>query len=115
MMVPNFPNLFILLGPNARLGHSSVIIMLEAQLKYLVEALLYIDKHGSKSVMIKESVNNQYNQWIQNRLKQTVWFAGGCKSWYQDARGNVTTIWPDFTWKFERMMSRFDAENYVLT
>ncbi|CAF4247332.1 unnamed protein product, partial [Rotaria sordida] len=54
--VPNFPNLFILLGPNSRLGHSSVIIMLEAQLEYMAETLLYIDKNNLRSFSIKQNV-----------------------------------------------------------
>ena len=113
MTIPNYPNLFILLGPNSRLGHSSVIIMLEAQLKYLVEALLYVDQHRLKSISVKSTAHERFNREVQTKLKKTVWSVGGCHSWYQDAKGNVTTIWPDFTWIYHRIMRTFDAENYV--
>ncbi|CAF2815917.1 unnamed protein product [Rotaria sp. Silwood2] len=112
--VPNFPNLFILLGPNSRLGHSSVIIMLEAQLKYIVETLLYIDKNNLRSFSIKQNVYDAYNQWIQSKLNKTVWHLGGCHSWYQNAKGTVTTIWPDFTWIYHLLMKKFDYQNYIL-
>ena len=52
--IPNFPNFFILLGPNSRLGHSSVLIMLEAQLNYLVETLLYMNENDIQSISIKQ-------------------------------------------------------------
>ena len=113
MTVPNYPNLFIMLGPNSRLGHSSVIIMLEAQLKYLVEALLFMDQKQLKSIAVKQSAHEIFNNKLQEKLKKTVWHLGGCHSWYQDAKGNVTTIWPDFTWKYHQLMKRFDSENYV--
>ncbi|CAF1303579.1 unnamed protein product [Adineta steineri] len=114
MAIPNFPNFFILLGPNSRLGHSSVIIMLEAQLKYLIEILLHMDENNIKSVSIKQNIHDKYNQWIQSKLKQTVWYLGGCHSWYQDANGNVTTIWPDFTWMYHLLLKNFDYKNFIL-
>ncbi|CAF3501109.1 unnamed protein product [Rotaria socialis] len=54
MTEPNFPNLFVLLGPKSRLGHSSVTIMLEAQLKYITEALLYTFENSLGSIEIKD-------------------------------------------------------------
>ena len=86
--------------------------MLEAQLKYLVEALLYMDAKKIRVVSLKQTAHDQYNQRIQDRLKKTVWYLGGCHSWYQDAKGNVTTIWPDFTWMYTLLMNHFDHENY---
>ena len=44
-----------------------------------------------------------------------VWNTGGCSSWYIDANGQNTTIWPDYTWRFRRHMRRFDAAAYELT
>ncbi|CAF1332217.1 unnamed protein product [Rotaria sordida] len=112
--VPNFPNLFILLGPNSRLGHSSVIIMLEAQLEYMVETLLYIDKNNLQSFSIKQNVHDEYNQWIQSKLHKTVWYLGGCHSWYQNVKGTVTTIWPDFTWIYYLLMKKLDLLLLIL-
>jgi cyclohexanone monooxygenase len=87
--------------------------MLEAQLKYIVETLLYMDEKNIRVVSLKESVHEKYNQWIQTKLKKTVWHLGGCHSWYQDAKGNVTTLWPDFTWIYYLLMKNFDYKNYI--
>ncbi|UJR21711.1 hypothetical protein I4U23_024788 [Adineta vaga] len=112
--IPNYPNLFLLLGPNSRLGHSSVIIMLEAQLKYLKEIFIYMNENNVRSVSVKQSAYDKYNQWLQSKLKQTVWRSGGCQSWYQNANGDVTTIWPDFTWIYRSLLRNFDYENYII-
>lgn len=86
--------------------------MLEAQLKYIVEALLYMDKKNIRTISLRQTAHDQYNHWIQNNLKKTVWHSGGCHSWYQDAKGNVTTLWPDFTWMYHFLMNKFDYKNY---
>ena len=88
--------------------------MLEAQLKYIAEALLYMDENKIRSVSIKQTAYEEYNQWIQSKLKKTVWQLGGCHSWYQDAKGNVTTLWPDFTWIYHLLMKKFDFKNYII-
>ncbi len=111
--MPNFPNLFFLLGPNTGLGHNSVIVMIEAQIHYIAEALLYMEENKLQTLNIKEDVYEKFNQDLQLKLKTTVWQTGGCHSWYQDAKGNNTTIWPGFTWVYILLMKTFDYKNYI--
>jgi hypothetical protein len=40
---------------------------------------------------------------------------GGCASWYLDAHGNNTTLWPDFTFRFRRQTKRFDLDAYEIS
>jgi hypothetical protein len=47
-------------------------------------------------------------------MKGTVWLEGGCSSWYLDRKGRNTTLWPDFTFRFRRELSSFDATEYVV-
>jgi predicted ATP-binding protein involved in virulence len=110
--VPNYPNFFILLGPNTGLGHNSVVVMIEAQIQYISEALLYMQEKNLRTLDVKESAHQEYNQKLQSDLKTTVWQSGGCHSWYQDAKGNNTTLWPTFTWIYILMMKAFDSKNY---
>ena len=110
--VPNFPNLFLLLGPNTGLGHNSVVVMIEAQLKYIMEALVYMQENGVQALAVKQNVSDKFNEEIQSKLKSTVWQVGGCHSWYQDLKGNNTTIWPGFTWTYDLLLRKFDYQNY---
>lgn len=88
--------------------------MIEAQINYIAEAFLHMDKQNLRSIDIKENVHEQFNQSLQSKLKKTVWQKGGCQSWYQDAKGNNTALWPDFTWVYILLMKTFDQENYRL-
>ena len=51
---------------------------------------------------------------IQRRLRDTVWLSG-CASWYLDAHGRNTTIWPGFTWEYRLRTRRFRPADYSLT
>jgi hypothetical protein len=87
--------------------------MIEAQIYYIAEALLYMEENNVRSLDVREHVSDQFNQKIQSKLKNTVWQSGGCRSWYQDAKGINTMIWPDFTWVYILLMKNFDSKNYT--
>ncbi|GAC1444240.1 MAG: NAD(P)/FAD-dependent oxidoreductase [Mycobacteriales bacterium] len=113
--VPGFPNLFLLLGPNTVLGHTSVVYMIEAQLDYVIDALRTMDARGAASVDVKQRVVEVFNDGVQAALDKTVWNAGGCSSWYLDAAGRNSSLWPTYTFRFKKATARFDPESYVLT
>jgi hypothetical protein len=47
-------------------------------------------------------------------MQGTVWTSGGCASWYLDANGRNSTLWPDFTFRFRRALRLFDPAEHVL-
>ena len=55
-----------------------------------------------------------YNRSLDEALKDTVWNTGGCRSWYLDRRGRNSTIWPGPTWRYRRLMRRYDPAAYDL-
>ena len=112
--IAGFPNLFVLLGPNTGLGHTSVVVMVEAQVRYVLDTLKYMKRHGVASIDVKPEVQLAYNEQIQADLKNTVWNAGGCASWYLDATGRNTTLWPTYTFRFARQVRRFRPAEYIL-
>jgi cation diffusion facilitator CzcD-associated flavoprotein CzcO len=111
--VAGFPNLFILLGPNTGLGHSSMVYMIESQVAYVIDALRELRRNGHRTVEVRPDVQERYNRDVQRRMKGTVW-STGCKSWYLDEQGNNPTLWPDWTWRFRRRTARFDPSEHVL-
>jgi cation diffusion facilitator CzcD-associated flavoprotein CzcO len=110
--VPGFPNLFMLLGPNTGLGHMSVVFMAEAQSRYVLQAIHRMDSAGIGALSVKPEASAAYNAAVQRRMKGTVWTEGGCASWYIDANGLNTSLWPDFAYRFKRELREFDLENY---
>lgn len=107
-----FPNLFMLLGPNTGLGHSSVVLMIEAQLEQVMLALQHAKASGYAALDVRPEAQRAYNEWLEQKSKGTVWVSGGCKSWYQDDQGGNTAIWPRSVPAFQRRLRRFVAADY---
>jgi cation diffusion facilitator CzcD-associated flavoprotein CzcO len=113
--VAGFPNLFLLTGPNTGLGHSSMVLTIESQLNYLLDALATMDEHRLATVEVRRDEQRRYNDALQRRMSRTIWTTGGCSSWYLDSRGVNTTLWPGFTFTFRQLTRRFDLAAYNST
>ncbi|MGH8860310.1 MAG: flavin-containing monooxygenase [Jatrophihabitantaceae bacterium] len=113
--VHGFPNMLFVIGPNTGLGHSSMVYMAESHINYLASALDEMDRHGLATFEVREDRQRQYNEKLQDRMASTIWTTGGCASWYLDAHGNNTTLWPSFTFRFRRMTRTFDRDAYQTT
>jgi cation diffusion facilitator CzcD-associated flavoprotein CzcO len=99
--VPDFPNLFLLLGPNTGLGHNSVVLMIEAQVRYIMSLLRQMRARGWRAIEVRREAEAAWNDKIQGKIAGTVWLTGGCKSWYLDENGRNTTIWPGFVAEYQ--------------
>lgn len=112
--VAGFPNLFLIVGPNTGLGHSSMILMIEAQVQYIMESLKAMRSNNWKSIEVKPQAQQQYNETMQRELAKTVWQSGGCVSWYQNKNGKNVTLWPGYTFTFMRRTKQFEADKYIV-
>ncbi len=112
--VAGYPNLFILQGPNTALGHTSVITMLESQIEHILKALRFMGAHGIGAMEPRPDVQAAFVSEVDRKMKGTVWTAGGCKSWYLDAHGRNSTLWPGFTFSFKRRVEPFEPRDYRL-
>ncbi|MFF7414178.1 flavin-containing monooxygenase [Streptomyces lydicus] len=108
-----FPNFLTLIGPNTGLGNSSMILMIEAQLNYMVDFLRQLDVLGGKiALTARQSAVDEWTRKIQRRMERTVWNTGGCDSWYLDANGRNTTAWPGTTAEFKKVTRQVDLAEY---
>ena len=112
-VVNGFPNFFILLGPNIGNGHSSAFMLSETQIGYMVEGLRAMSRSGLASVEVREETQARFNEEVQSRLAGTVWNAGGCMSYYLDANGRNSTMFPGSTFELRRRLGRFDLADYT--
>ena len=113
--VAGFPNLFLLLGPNTGLGSTSVVLMIEAQIEYLLRALEFLLANGVAAIEPRPEVQQAYVAEVDARMRPTVWSAGGCASWYMDRTGRVSAIWPGFSSGYRRRLRRFDPGDHLTT
>jgi cation diffusion facilitator CzcD-associated flavoprotein CzcO len=112
--VAGFPNLFLVTGPNTGIGHTSLVLMIEAQMNYVADAVRTMADGGIAAVDVRPEAQAAFVREVEAGTKGSVWTAGGCRSWYLDPRGRNRTLWPDFTWRFGRRLRRFDPERYRL-
>jgi cyclohexanone monooxygenase len=113
--VSGFPNMVFVIGPNMGLGHSSMVYMAESAINYLSSAVRTMRREGISTFDVRPEVQRDYNERIQQRMKQTIWTTGGCASWYLDQHGNNTTLWPGFTFTFRQQTRSFDVAAYRTT
>jgi hypothetical protein len=91
------------------------VFMAECQLRYLLAALDEMRRRNARRLEPKPEAQQRYVAAVDDRMRTTVWIAGGCRSWYLDATGRNSTIWPGSTWRFWLNMGRFDADAYELS
>ncbi|WP_338054651.1 NAD(P)/FAD-dependent oxidoreductase [Subtercola vilae] len=112
-VVHGYPNLFILDGPNASLGHNSAIHMIETQVQYVLGALDELAEHPDAALDVTADAETAYTAALDARAANTVWLTGGCSSWYRDPRsGRLTLLWPGTARSFREANGRFDAEPF---
>lgn len=109
--VPQFPNFFVLYGPNTNLGGSSIIGMLEAQAGYVAQAVRHLSGRG-RALVVRAERAASYDGEMQERLGESVW--GGCASWYRDASGRITTNWPGTVTEYKDRTAHFDPADFSL-
>ena len=110
--VAGFPNFFMIVGPNTGLGHSSMVLMIESQVKYILGALRLMRHQDLKSVDVSAEKLRTYNHDLDKKLRKMVWAKGGCVSWYQTVAGRNVTLWPRSTFAFRAMLRAFDTSSY---
>jgi cation diffusion facilitator CzcD-associated flavoprotein CzcO len=112
MSVAGFPNFFLLLGPNTGLGHNSVLVMIEAQVDYLMQALAYRRSQALQSIEPRPEVQARFIDEVERGTEGSVWTAGGCASWYTDATGRNSTLWPGTVRAYQRRLRTFEPADY---
>ncbi len=110
--VADMPNLFFLLGPNTGLGHTSVVFMIEAQVRYVAQAIAEVDRYDAQALAPTRSAQDRDNAELQAELGHTVWNTGGCRSWYMDEHGVNRALWSGMTWEYWRDMRKLKPSEY---
>jgi cation diffusion facilitator CzcD-associated flavoprotein CzcO len=110
--IAGFPNLFLIPGPNTGTGHASQVYMIESQIRYVLAALARMDDNGAAVIEATHEAQEEFNARLQERMRDTVWLQGGCTSWYLDANGRNSTLWPASSLSFRRALGRLEDGEY---
>ncbi len=111
LVIPDMPNAFFMLGPNTGLGHASMILMIEAQIPYMVKLMQAVE--SGQYFTVKPDALKAFNDKIQAKLKTSIW-ATSCQSWYKTEDGDIPTLWPYPTYTYKRLMKNVDMAEYEI-
>lgn len=112
-VVSGFPNLFVLNGPNASLGHNSSVLMIEEQAAYVVRALALRDRASGGALRVRPEAEQAYTAEIAAAAASTPWLTGGCRNWYVDDRsGRLTLLWPGTVQAFRERLAAADGSEF---
>ena len=109
--VPNFPNMFIIYGPNTNLNHNSIITMLEIQQKYIMQAVGELSMREGTSIEVKKNVFEKFNEKLQESMEASA-FSSNCSSWYKNAAGKVINNWSGTVDEYQEIASKWRSEDF---
>jgi cation diffusion facilitator CzcD-associated flavoprotein CzcO len=110
--IPDFPNFFMLNGPNGPVGNFSLIDIAERQMEYIGQLIELVHEGRCREVSATWDAMDRFDAERIEAAKHTIW-ATGCKSWYLDAEG-VPASWPFSHKRFNEEMSRPRLEDFEL-
>ncbi len=90
MMVPGFPNFFMMYGPNT--NSSPTVSFFEAQARFAARAIRRLGARGAHDVQISAVVADLYDRWLQRALRRTVWTE--TDSYFRAGSGRIVSQWP---------------------
>ncbi len=93
----DFPNFFMLNGPNGPVGNFSLIDIAELQFSYILQLVDQVRSGACKEVSASRTAMERFDTERREAALKTIW-SSGCKSWYLDAEG-VPMAWP---WTYDR-------------
>jgi cation diffusion facilitator CzcD-associated flavoprotein CzcO len=119
MTVAGFPNLFMLMGPNTALGHNSILVMIEAQVRAIMQYLGWLDRGELPAVEVTSEAQRAFNVSLEAQFERSVWrstplvgtgnkVVPPCGSWYRHASGRNHVIWPSSASSFVAAVRRVD-------
>jgi len=113
--LPDFPNLFIVTGPNTGIGHTSALFIIESQMNYIVDCIRTLKRKNLRSIEVQAAAEQRYTAMIHREMQRTVWKSGGCHSWYQSKSGHVIAMFPGFSFTYHYLTRRLRLADHILS
>jgi cation diffusion facilitator CzcD-associated flavoprotein CzcO len=113
LSVPQFPNMFMLYGPNTNGGAGSVIYTIEAGVNHVIAALEALERGHARRIEVSRQAAEDFDRDLRAALAETVWHTG-CTSWYVDENGNDPSQWPWLWSAYRRRTAQIDPAAYEL-
>jgi cation diffusion facilitator CzcD-associated flavoprotein CzcO len=113
LSVPDFPNMFLLYGPNTNGGSGSVVGTIEAGVNHVIAALEELDRADARRIEVTRGAADRFDEELRTALARTVWHSG-CTNWYVDENGHDPNQWPWLWTTYKRRTGRIEPGAYEL-
>lgn len=110
--VPDFPNLFIIYGPNGQARGGGLIKWLEIWSRYALRTIVAMVEQGIKSVDLRRDVFADYNDRMDAALDECVWGIDGSASYYVNAHGRSGVNMPWTPAEYYAWVEKPDLTDY---
>lgn len=116
MTVPDFPNLFVLYGPNTNMGHGgSGMWLAETQTDHVVRALAHLAAHDLHAMAPRSQARDRYTATIDQLHDQLVWTHPGVSTYYRNRAGRVRSPMPFRLVDYWHLTRQLDLDAYEAT
>ncbi len=114
--VPEFPNFFLIYGPNTNLAHGgSAVFHSECQIRYIMQGLRELVETGASALEVKAEPFWDYQEKVDAAHRELVWSHPGVTSWYKNGAGRVHAASPWRLVDYRNMTAEFDPAEYSFT
>ncbi len=113
IVVPNFPNFFLLYGPNTNIVvNGSIVYFSECEVQYVMNCIRLLLEKGYRAMDCKKDVHDRYNVRIDEGNRQMAWGVADVNSWYKNEKGRVSQNWPFSLLEFWQQTREPDPADY---
>ena len=111
VVVPGFPSMFIVYGPNTNTSGGSIIYYEETQAGYIRQALDEVRRRGAAAIDVRPDVAAASDTVLQARFAGTAWTR--CDSWYRGETGRIITNWPGYMRDYGTALRDLDPSEFT--
>jgi 4-hydroxyacetophenone monooxygenase len=116
MTVPDFPNMFIMGGPNTGVSHGGGVFMTsELQARYIAQCIREVIERKVASVEVRQNVHDHYNGTLDRAHEGLVWKASDVSTWYKNSAGRVITVLPWRNIDFWKMTGAVNVDDFIFS
>ena len=115
IVVPKFPNFFLLYGPNTNIVvNGSIIYFSECEVHYVMQCVHHLLTTKARAIDCRPAVHDAYNELIDEGNRLMAWGASSVNSWYKSESGRIAQNWPFSLLEFWQQTREIDAADYEL-
>jgi 4-hydroxyacetophenone monooxygenase len=98
LTVPEFPNIFCMLGPNTDPAHGgSVMFQSECQSRYILACLVEMIERGVAAIDVRQDILDDYVARVDAEHAEMIWTQPGMTTYYRNNSGRIFSAMP---WRF---------------